>query len=382
MKAYVFKAPGIIEKDELPQPFLDVNNETDRKSAILRPRFLSPCSSDVHTVFQGNGPRRPGLVLGHEGLAEIVSCGPEVKDFRPGELVAVSAVMPEPGDIAGHRGMPFSASKLGRNIDGMWSELFKVPEADLNLAHLPDGVTTKAALMAVDMMATGYTAAEEAKILPGETIVVIGSGAVGLMAVQAARAAAGPEGRVIVLGSDRDPVHAELAGLFGADAYLSYRSGEFIFGREMPAADAFAAPDPRANSTGSPAVDTVFSVIGVGGADRVLICGGGHEALAQASDLVRYGSGVVVNMAYLEGSGMVPLPIFSLGRGMAGKTFRFCLSRGGRAWTERMLALAKESGNIQERLVTHTLKGFDEIPHALQRMKERPMGMIKIMVEI
>ncbi len=401
MKAYVYSKKGMIEAKELPEIVFDPDSARDRFAAVLKPRFLSPCSSDAHTVFAGDGPRRPDLILGHEGLAEVVKIGSGVRDFKPGELVAVSAVMPEKDDCTGHKGLPFSGTKLGRNIDGMWSEYFRIPDADINLAHIPEGLSMEAALMAVDMMATGYTAADEAELAPGQTVVVIGSGAVGLMAAAGARTKVTESGRVIMIGSDKDPVSAELAEYFGADTYISYRSGRMVFektgasGNEDAAAAGAtagaaagraagtAAPrDPRANSTGSAAVDRVFACTGGYGADRVLICGGGHEALAQASDLVRYGTGIVVNIAYIEGSGSVGLPIFSLGRGMSGKIFKFELSRGGRAWTEKMLQEALRCEGAQGRLVTHRLRGFASIPEALKMMHERPAGLVKIMVEI
>lgn len=407
VKAFVFTEKGKIEKQDVPDARLHPDMDEDRRAAILKPRFISPCSSDVHTVYAGEGPRRAGLVLGHEGLAEVAEVGPEVRDFKPGDLVAVSAIMPEPGDITGHEGGHFSGSKLGRNINGMWSEWFYVTDADYNLAHIPDGVSTKAALMAVDMMATGYTAAEEADIREGHTVVVIGSGAVGLMAAAAAKAQTGATGRVIVIGSDKDPVNAELAREFGTDLYLSYRDGHVVFdntvtsgcrnadtlsslngaadaGIDASGAAAFSALalDARGNSTESAAVDAVLACTNGEGAERVLICGGGHEALAQACDMVKYGTGVVVNVSYVEGTGSIGLPIFSLGRGMSGKTFKFELSHGGRAWLEKMLEEARRCDSLQGRLVTHVMHGFDSIPAALAMMHERPAGMVKIMVEL
>ena len=230
MKAYVFSEKGIIEKKELPDAVLDESRGEDELAAILKPVYLSPCSSDVHTVFAGAGPRRENLVLGHEGIAEVLEVGSGVKDFKPGDLVAVSAVMPEPGDTAGHKLMPFSASKLGRNIDGMWSERFKVPMADINLSHIPDGLSMESALMACDMMATGFTAAEEADIREDSTVLIIGSGAVGLMA--AAGAMKKGAWRIYVIGTDKSEKNIQLAREYGADAYISYRDGRLVFGDE------------------------------------------------------------------------------------------------------------------------------------------------------
>ncbi len=382
MKAYIYTAKGKIELRDIPSPTLDADDETDAYAAILKPRYISPCSSDVHTVYAGDGPRRDNLVLGHEGLAEVVEVGAKVTDFKPGELVAVSAVMPEPGDLTGHRGAPFSGSKLGRSINGMWAELFKVPEADMNLAHIPEDVSLEAALMAVDMMSTGYTAASEALIEPGQTICVIGSGAVGLMAASAAKRMTGSTGQVIMIGSDKDPVNAQLARDFDVDTYISYRDGVYIYNYKAERITQYPARDERANSTQNAAVKTVFDCTGGYGADSVLICGGGADALAQASDIVRYGTGIVVNVAYIEGGGMIKLPIFSLGRGMSGKTFKFELSRGGRDWLEAMLDEAARCDSMQGALVTTKLSGFENIPRALELMNERPAGTVKIMVEI
>ncbi len=399
MKAYVFSKKGIVEKREIPDAVLKNTSSEDVFAAILKPVYLSPCSSDVHTVFSGNGPRRKNLVLGHEGIAEVLETGSGVKDFKPGDLVAVSAVMPEKGDIAGHKGMPFSASKLGRNIDGMWAERFKVPMADINLSHIPGGLSMESALMACDMMATGFTAAKEADIREDSTVLIIGSGAVGLMA--AAAAMESKAWRIYIIGTDKSKINAGLARQYGVDAYISYRDGGLVFGDEA-AKEALTAwennktahKDIRANSTKSAAVETVFALTGGEGVDRALICGGGNEALMQACDAVRYGSGAVVNVSYIEGTGDIGLPIFSLGRGMCGKSFKFCLSRGGRNWTEKMLKTAldmekqsafsqmsDEAGAGAGALVTHHLKGFDAIPEGLELMKKRPAGLIKVMIE-
>lgn len=420
MKAYVFAEKGMLRLRELPEPVLSADSEADRRAAILKPRYLAPCASDVHTVYAGNGPRRENLVLGHEGLAEIVSVGDLVRDFRPGELVAVSAVMPDLPDGNGHEHAPFSGSKLGRNQDGMWAEYFRVPDADQNLAHIPDGVCPEQALMAVDMLATGFTAAEDAMISPGQTVLIIGLGAVGLSALIAAKHMGA--GTVLAIGSPRGTRAAALSAEYGLDLLLSYRDGsvlydrgEALFGKSTAEclmerchgwrADAYgpacgAAPPqtaadtgtylrahggrrPAANSTNSPAVERILDLTGNQGADRVLICGGGAEAYAQACDLMRYGSGIAVNVAYIEGSGSIALPVFSLGRGMAGKTFRFSFCRGGRHRLEALLRLLAER-EIPDagKLVTHRLKGSGCIPDALFRMREKKDGLIKIMVEL
>lgn len=454
MRAFVFAGKGIIEERELPNAALDPHNEDDRRACILKPLFVSPCSSDVHTVYAGAGPRRENLVLGHEGIAEVVDAGPSVRDFKRGDRVVVSAVSPEPGDVSGHLNMPFSASKLGRNINGMWSELFKLPDADINMAHLPCGMSIESALMAADMMATGATAVAESGMKPGADVLIIGSGAVGLMAAFMARHEG--TGRIYMIGTDRNMASIDAARGFGVDIYISYRDGHIVFDSAMPDKDRYIADDStvternevidtedsvlgnsamsdkygyivddstvpernkaidtednvpgnsamadmadvpmpetrpydsRANSLSSLAVDTVLTLTGGRGIENVLICGGGADELAEACDMASYGTGVIVNVSYIEGSGFVSLPIFSLGRGMSGKTFKFCLSRGGRLWTEKMLGIAMEAEQrsglkgAPGRLVTHRLTGFDRIPEGLGLMRGRENGLIKVMID-
>ena len=358
MKAYVFAARGLIEERSVKEPVLDPADPKDRTSVILEPVYLSPCTSDVHTVFAGKGPRREGLVLGHEGLARVVEAGPDVKDFRPGELAAVCAIMPDVPDGTGHEGSPFSGNKLGRNIEGEWQERFKVPMADENLARIPQRMRPETALMSVDMLATGYSAAEAAGIKPGMTVAVFGTGAVGLMAILSAKLFGA--GEVIAVGSETRPLCTELALKFGASCVLSQRDLHLLAGEgEL--------------------------VPGKTHVDRCIICGGPKRALVTACDAVCYGTGVVVNCAYIEGEGSVELPIFSLGRGMSGKTFKFVLSKGGRNFLEKMLMFAdrlREEGTDIGVLVTHRTRGLGSVPEALRMMHEKPEGLVKVMVEV
>lgn len=386
MRAYVFSRRGELQLKELPVPDLTAIPGGDR-GALLCPVLVTPCSSDVHTVFESSGPRRENLVLGHEGLARVIAAGSMVRDFVPGETVAVCAVMPEPEEsgaqdataLTGHENAPFSGCKLGRNIEGMWQEVFYVPDADRNLAKLPEGISPMDALMAVDVMATGYSAVFDGEIRAGETVCILGTGAVGLMAAAAAFEAGA---NVISVGSPVRRLNTELAEHFGAGAVLSYRDGTVLAG-SLPVRrqeSSASGRSDKANSTSSPAVDAVLDATGGKGADVCIITGGMPESLLQACDLVKYGTGRVVNVSYIEGEGTVELPIFSLGRGMAGKRFCFSLSRGGRAWTEKML---EKAGKLKPGcMVTDTLTGFDSIPEALCQMKEHKPGCIKTAVMI
>lgn len=353
MRAFILKERGVAEITEhVPEPELK-----EPYGAILTPIAMAPCTSDVNTVY-GTGSRKPeNLILGHECVARVVEVASGVRDFRPGELVAVPAITPDWRETAiqegndRHAGRPFSGNALGRSIPGVFAERFAIADADTTLAHIPEGVSLKDALMCVDVVTTGFTGAESAEIRVGDTVVVLGIGAIGLMAVQGA--ALMGAARILAVGTRA--VSVRLAKEFGANEVLSYREGDIAA--------------------------QVLGRTGGIGADAVIICGGNDSALPQAIDMVRYGIGRVVNLKHFPGEGAMEIPKFSGGRGMAGKTVKLELCRGGRARIERLMKMV-QYGRIQPgKLVTHELSGFDRIADGLELMRNKPEDLVKVMVK-
>ena len=323
MKAFVLKEPGVVGWHDAPEPQLK-----QPYGAILRPVAVTPCSSDVHTVFGGGSPKAPNLILGHECVAQVLEVGEEVRDFAPGEIVAVPAITPDWRAKAiqegndRHASAPFSGHQLGRSQPGVFAEKFLIPDADTTLAKIPEGITLEQALMCVDVVTTGFTGAEYADIKIGDTVVVMGIGPIGLMAVEGARHLGAA--RIIAVGSR--PVCVKL--------------------------------------------------------DSVILCGGGDEVFTQAVDMVRYGTGTISNVNYYGGTGCLGFPKFSGGRGMAGKTIHTELAKGGRARIERLLAMVKYGRIDPQKLVTHHLYGLDKVEDALYMMKEKADDLVKVMVKI
>ena len=352
MKAFVLKEPGVVGWADVPDPVLTPYG------AILKPIAVAPCSSDVHTVFGGGSRKAPNLVLGHECVAKVLEVGELVQDFKPGEIVAVPAITPNWRDRGiqecnfKHASAPFSGHQLGRTQPGVFSERFLIPDADTTLAKIPEGVTLEQALMCVDVVTTGFTGAENANIKFGDTVVVMGIGPIGLMAVAGAKLSGAS--RILAVGSR--PKCVDMAYRFGATEVLSYKNGDIV-----------AQVMERTNGLG---------------ADSVIICGGNDEVFAQAIDMVRYGIGTVSNVNYFGGTGNLPFPKFSGGRGMAGKTIHNELACGGRVRIERMLSMVKYGRIEPECLVTHKLSGFDNVEKALYLMKEKPADLIKVMVTL
>lgn len=352
MKAFVLKEPGVVGWYDAPEPKLTPYG------AILEPVAVTPCSSDVHTVFGGGSRKAPNLILGHECVARILETGDMVRDFVPGEVVAVPAITPDWRAKAiqegndRHASAPFSGHQLGRSQPGVFAEKFLIPDADTTLAKIPEGITLEQALMCVDVVTTGFTGAEYADIKIGDTVVVMGIGPIGLMAIEGARHLGAA--RIIAVGTR--PVCRKLAREFGATDLISYKDGDVA--------------------------QQVLDMTGGIGSDSVIICGGGDEVFTQAVDMVRYGTGTISNVNYYGGTGMLGFPKFSGGRGMAGKTIHTELAKGGRARIERLLSMVQYRRIDPGKLVTHHLSGLDKVEEALYMMKEKPEDLIKVMVTI
>ena len=302
---------------DLPSPKL-----SDPYNAILTPVAISVCTSDVNTVY-GSGSKKPdNLILGHEAVARIVKVGEKVKDFKEGDVVVVPSMTPnfhdkdiQDGNFL-HAGANFSANTLGRSTPGVFAREFEVADADLNLAILPEGVSLGNGLMCTDMATTGFTGAETVNF--GDTVVVLGIGGVGLMAI--CGAALRGAGKIIAVGSRG--VSIPLAYEYGASEVISYKDNNVT--------------------------EYVLKATKGKGADVVIIAGGNDKSFS--------------------------------GRGMSGKTVYMELGKGGRVRMERLLSMVKHKRFTPEKLITHTFEGFENVEQALELMRDKGNTVIKTMI--
>lgn len=323
--------------------------------AIVRPIAVSPCTSDIHTVWEGAIGERTDMILGHEAVGEIVEVGSLVKDLKVGEKVIVPAITPDWGSLeaqAGysmHSGGMLSGWKFSNFKDGVFAEYFHVNEADANLARLPEGLDPAAAVMLSDMVPTGFHGAELADVQYGESVCVIGIGPVGLMAV--AGAALKGAGRLFAVGSR--PNCVEAAKAYGATDIINYREGDIV--------------------------EQILEKTGGKGVDKVIIAGGDNDTFIQAVTMLRPG-GRIGNVNYLGEGDFVRIPRAEWGCGMGHKTIAGGLMPGGRLRMERLAALLVNGRLDTSRLLTHRFQGFDHLEEALLLMKDKPKDLIKPVV--
>ncbi len=252
--------------------------------AIVKPIAVSPCTSDVHTVWEGAIGDRHDMILGHEAVGEVVEVGSLVRDFHVGDRVIIPAITPDWGALesqAGysmHSGGMLAGWKFSNFKDGVFGEFFHVNEADANMALLPADVDPVDAVMLSDMVPTGFHGVELADVQFGDDVCVIGIGPVGLMSV--AGAALRGAARLFAVGSRQ--VCADAARAYGATDIVNYREGDIVA--------------------------QVMEKTGGKGVDRVIIAGGtSEETFAEAIKMLKPG-GRIGNVNYLGSGDNVLIP--------------------------------------------------------------------------
>lgn len=325
--------------------------------AIVKPTAVSPCTSDVHTVWAGALGERTNLILGHEAVGIVTSVGDLVKSFKVGDRVVVPAITPDWNSLEAqegysmHSGGMLSGWKFSNFKDGVFAEFFHVNDADGNMAKIPDSIDDTKAVMLCDMMPTGFHGAELADVQFGDKTLVIGIGPVGLMSV----AGAALRGASEIYAVGTRPNCVKVAKKYGATKIISYKTGTIE--------------------------EQVMKLTNGKGVDKVIIAGGDNDTFISAVKSLKPG-GKIGNVNYLGEGDYIKIPRVEWGFGMGHKQISAGLMPGGRLRMEKLLALV-EAGRVDpSKLVTHKFEGFEKIEEALMLMKDKPKNLIKPVVYI
>ncbi|MDR2966484.1 MAG: NAD(P)-dependent alcohol dehydrogenase [Methanobacteriaceae archaeon] len=349
MKGFAMKKIGEVGWVEKDKPDIGAYD------ALVRPIALAPCTSDIHTVWEGAVGERTDMILGHEALGVVDEVGSEVKDFKPGDKVIVPAITPDWYSDAALRGFSSQTGgalggwKFSNFKDGVFGEYFHVNVADWNLAHLPEGMPLEAAVMIPDMLTTGFMGAENSNIPLGGSVAVLGIGPVGLSAIAGAELQGA--GRIFAVGTR--PKCVEVAKAYGATDIVSYKDGN--------------------------TADQIVEATGGEGVDSVVVAGGGPDILIDAINAARAGS-VVSNINYFGTGDTLPIPREGWGVGMADINIATGLCPGGRVRMERLADIVKYGRMDPALMATHVFHGFDKVEEALMLMKDKPRDLIKPVV--
>lgn len=217
---------------EVPDPKI-----LNKRDVIVKVTSTAICGSELH-LYNGFVPTmEPGDIMGHEFMGEVVEIGPEVKNRRVGDRVVVAfpiscgqcffckkelyslcentnpnAWMAEkffghsPAGIYGY-------SHLTGGFAGGQAEYVRVPFADVGTVKIENGFSDEQVLFLSDIFPTGYMAAEQCNIQPGDTVAIWGCGPVGQFAVRSAFLL----GAERVIAIDRFPERLKMARDGGAE---------------------------------------------------------------------------------------------------------------------------------------------------------------------
>ena len=186
MKALVYHGPGKKAWEDVSDAA--VQEPTD---VVVRVDTTTICGTDLH-ILQGDvAAVTDGRILGHEAVGTITEVGSAVTGFHVGDRVLVPAITKCGRCVYCRRNMPSHCQTVGgigwifgHLIDGTQAEFVRVPYADTSLYAVPDGVTDQQAIFLADSLPTGYEVGVLAgNVRPGDTVAVVGAGAVGLAAI-------------------------------------------------------------------------------------------------------------------------------------------------------------------------------------------------------
>jgi alcohol dehydrogenase len=260
MKALVYHGPGNKAWEDVPDA--TVQDPTD---VVVRVDTTTICGTDLH-ILQGDvAAVTDGRILGHEAVGTVTAIGDAVKGFSVGDRVLVPVEYCQ-------RGIPSHCQTVGgigwifgHLIDGTQAELVRVPYADTSLYLVPDAVTNEQAIFLADSLPTGYEVGVLAGgVRPGDTVAVVGAGAVGLSAILT-------------------------TGLWGASKVIAVDSNKFRLEKALE----FGATD--AIEVGPGTVADVIALTDGLGVDVSIEAVGYPETLLTAASLVRPG-GTIANI--------------------------------------------------------------------------------------
>jgi threonine dehydrogenase-like Zn-dependent dehydrogenase len=352
MKAALLVEPGRIVLDEKRVP------DVGPLDALIRITTTTICGTDIH-ILKGEYPVAKGLTIGHEPVGLIEKLGSSVTGYREGQRVVAGAITPsgysnacqcgrcsQDGPGTRHGWKPMGGWRLGNTIDGCQAEFVLVPDAMVNLAPVPDGLTDEQVLMCPDIMSTGFGGAESGEIRIGDMVAVFAQGPIGLCATAGAKLM----GASSIIAVDRLPERLAMASRLGADHVVD-------FSRMDPVEEIMRITSGRG-------VDVAIEALGTQGTFeaclRVLRPGGTLSSLGvYSSDL------------------KIPLGAFAAGLGDHRIVTTLC--PGGKERMRRLMSIIESGRTDLGAMVTHRFK-LDDIETAYDLFAHQRDGVLKVAI--
>lgn len=387
MKALCWHGANDVRVDNVPDPTI-----INPRDAIVKITSTAICGSDLH-LYDGFIPTmQSGDIMGHEFMGEVVELGSEVKNLKKGDRVVIpftiscgscffcnrdlwslcdnsnpNAALAE--KIYGHSpaGL-FGYSHLMGGYAGGQAEYARVPFADVGPLKIPDGLSDEQVLFLTDIFPTGYMAAENCNIQPGDTVAVWGCGPVGQFAIRSAFML----GADRVIAIDRVPERLQMAAAAKAEIinYEEIDAGEAV--TEMTGG---RGPDACIDAVGMEAHGTGLDALYDKAKQAVRLESDRPTALRQVILACRKGGTVSIPGVYGGFVDKVPLGA-AFNKGLTMKMGQTHVHRYLRPLLDRV-----QKGEIDPSFViTHRMK-LDEAPHAYEIFKQKKDNCIKVVLK-
>ncbi|HEY9516041.1 MAG TPA: zinc-binding dehydrogenase [Gemmatimonadaceae bacterium] len=342
----------------------------------IRTRMGGICGSDINVITLSASPSTSPFssfpfVLGHENVGEVIEVGREVRSVARGARVAANPLLCcEPRGVQ----PPCAACAAGdhsrcshftdgvlppgmligttRGTGGSWGEEFVAHESQL--VPIPESMSDEEAVL-IEPFACSVHAVEANLPSPGERVLVIGAGSIGLLTIAALHALA-PEATITVLG--RHTFQHAHARRLGATEIVSAR-GDYLH--------------PLADAAGTRLLQPIIGKpVGVGGFDRTFVCIGGARGMDDAMRVTRAGGTIVLlgNSSKMNGLDWTPLWLKELTvRGSLCYGTHHHASPERTAFDEAAALIASGRAPIRP-LLTHSFP-LEEYRHAIEVARNR-----------
>ena len=222
MRAVRLYGPRDVRVEEVPLPTIREDGD-----AIIKLAAACVCGSDLWP-YRGDDPITDPITVGHEYCGVVQEVGPSVRNVKPGDFVVGSFFASDNTCEICRSGYQSSCvDRRGMGGENCQAEYLRVPLADGTLVatpRMPEPDLIPDLLAASDVLGTGWFAAKAAEVGPGKTVAVVGDGAVGLLAVLAAKEL----GAERIIAMSRHEPRQKLALEFGATDIVTERGDEGV----------------------------------------------------------------------------------------------------------------------------------------------------------
>jgi alcohol dehydrogenase len=349
MKATVFHAPGNIRLEEVPRL------HAGDGEAVIRITLTTICGTDLH-ILRGEYAVKPSLVIGHEPVGVIEELGEGVTGYNIGDRALVGAITPcgqcraclsAQWAQCGHgEGVEaIGGWRFGNTINGAQAEYLLVPNAQANLAKIPDELSDEQVVLLADIASTGFSGAESANIRIGDTVAIFAQGPIGLCATAGAKLM----GASFIIGVESDPARMKMSKRMGADVVLDPHNVDLVA--------------------------TVKKLTG-GGADVAIEALGLQETFENCLRCLRPG-GTLSSLGVYSGKLQVPYDAFAAGIGDYRIVTTLC--PGGKERMRRLMSMVQSKRFDPTPLLTHNFS-LDQIGDAYDLFGSHRDGVLKIAI--